>query len=307
MTSELPAISLVAMDKIEGIADYLERIGDQARFELAYTMTPALLDEVEPLIKGKVLSVHACCPATEYFPNLASKDPPVIAQSLEDMRSTLGTALRFGASIVVMHAGYVTDLAMPSDYRSRSVLLARPEFSAKVRFADGSICGSDYCHGEDYLLFASRAKERLIEVATAYAENSVRLAVENLNPRVGYLFHTPEEMVELSVLHPNLDLCLDVGHLFISSFAYGFDFIEGIRTILSTGKVATCHLHSNSSMPGRFKDDHHSIDKHAFPIKAVLELLADSNANLVLETVEEPSRNSLMLRDMVSPDKKNSF
>ena len=299
MTRKPPAISLVAMEAAEEIADYLGQEGDEARFELAYTMTPKLLDEVEPLVKGKVLSIHACCPSTEFFPNLASEDPLVAAQSLDDMLLTLDTAVRFGASIVVMHSGYVTDSAMPSDYRLRSALLSKPEFVADVRFADGSICGPAYNRDEKYLRFASRAKERLVQLASLYAEKSVLLAAENLNPRVGYLFHTPGEMVELSRLHPNLALCLDLGHLYISSFAYGFDFLKGIRTIAATGKVATCHLHSNSSMPERFRDDHHSIDRHGFPIEAALELLADTDANFVLETVEEPKRNIRLLKSLL--------
>jgi len=299
MKATLPLTSLVAMRDIGEVIGFLDEAGKEVRFELSYMMSPSFLDEVEPLVKGRIDSVHACCPATEYFPNLASGDSFVVAQSMRDMRSTLDTALRFGASIVVLHAGYVTDLAMPSDYKIRSLLLAGEEFSAEARFKDGSICGPDYNRGPKYLLFAARAKERLAELAGVYAGKGVRLAVENLNPRVGYLFHTPDEMVKLSRLHPNLGLCLDVGHLFICSYAYGFDFLEGIRTIIATKKVLTCHLHGNSSAPGLFRDDHHSLDKHGFPFAEVLAILADSGANLVLETVEEPLRNHRMLRDLL--------
>ena len=293
------AISLVAMNTAKEVSDYLAHVDVDARFELAYTMSPALLDKIEPLLRTKVLSIHACCPATKFFPNLGSSDHLVIEQSFRDMRSTLDTAVRFGASIVVLHSGYVTDAAIPSDYSARSALLAREEFSVEGRFIEGSICGPDYNHKESYLHFAARAKDHLCEVAEFYAEKGIRLAAENLNPRIGYLFHTPEEMVELSLLHPNLGICLDVGHLSISSLVYGFDLLEGIETIVSTGKVVTCHLHSNSSRAGRFRDDHHSIDKHGFPIKAVLKLLAGSGANLVLETVEEPLRNWFLLEELI--------
>jgi len=299
MRKRLPAISLVGMRTRKEVADYLSEAGDKARFELSYKMSAPFLDEIEQLVRGKVLSAHACCPSTEFFPNLGSGDPAVIEQSFRDMRSTLATALRFGASIVVLHPGYVTDSAMSSDYKIRSVLLSQPEFKADLRFAEGSICGPDYNRQDNYLRFASRAKDHLVELAALYRQQGVRLAAENLNPRVGYLFHSPEEMVGLAKLHPNLYLCLDVGHLRISSFAYGFDFLEGIRTIVETGKVATCHLHSNSSSPVRFRDDHHSIDRNGFPLEAVLEILAGSEANLVLETVEEPLRNSLVLRELL--------
>lgn len=294
------ALSLVDMKDVGEVSAYLDQAGDEGRFELGYTMSAEFLDELEPLIAGKVLSIHACCPATEFFPNFASADPRVIARSFQDMGDTLKTARRFGASVVVLHAGYATDSGMPSAYRLRSELLGREEFRADVRFKDGSICGPDYNRKESYLRFAARTKENLIELAGVYDEFGVRVAAENLNPRVGYLFHTPDEMVALTKLHPNLGVCLDVGHLYICSFVYGFDYLEGIREIVSTGKVFTCHLHSNSSGPGRFKDDHQSIDKNGFPIGAVLDILAGSGANMVLELLEEPLRNDRLLRRMMA-------
>jgi sugar phosphate isomerase/epimerase len=293
------AVSLVAMEGPEEVQDFLANCGQDVGLELSYKMSPEFLDAIEPIVAGKVLSVHACCPLTPYFPNLASADPAVVAQSLADLRSTLDTALRFGARIVVLHAGYATDSAMPSDTPARLELLSRAEFLADVAFLDGAICGADYNRKPEYLEYASRTKERLIELAGECSGRGLRLAAENLNPRVGYLFHAPEEMVELSRLHPNLGICLDVGHLYVSSFAYGFDFLEGVRTIVADGRVLTCHLHGNSSAPGRFRDDHHGIDRHGFPMKEVLEILADSGANLVLETVEEPLRNLRVLRGML--------
>lgn len=293
------AISLVSMPRAADLAEYLRHTGGRALFELAYTMSPGLLDEMEPLLAGKVASVHACCPAVEFFPNLASADPVVAAQNFDDMRLTLDTAVRFGASAVVLHPGYATDAAMPKDSARRSRLLAQKEFSADVRFEEGSICGPEYNRSTSYLKFAQRAKEELVRLASIYAERGVTLAAENLNPRVGYLFHTPDEMIALSRLHPNLGLCLDLGHLFICSLVYGFDYIDGISAIAATGKLVTCHLHSNSSAPGRFTDDHHSIDRHGFPIEAALAALRGSGALLVLETIEEPLRNTYLLRELL--------
>jgi sugar phosphate isomerase/epimerase len=290
------AVSLVGMKTSEELRAYIDEVGQDARFELSYTMTAGFLSELRPLIEGKVLSAHACCPKTDYFPNLASGDSEVLRQSLADMEATLATAIDFGAKIVVLHAGYATDLAMPSSYSARKALLARPEFQEDIRHAEGAICGPDYCRSSRYRVYSERAKERLISLARVYADHGVKLAAENLNPRVGYLFHTPEEMAEIAVLDPELWLCLDVGHLFISSFAYGFDFLEGLRTIVSTGKVASCHLHSNSSGPGRFRDDHESMDARNFPIAEVLDILIPSGANLVVESVQDLARNSRILQ-----------
>lgn len=297
-------MSLVVMKSVVELRDFLaglhaEGLGEAARFELSYTMSPELLDEVEPLIAGRVPSIHACCPATVNFPNFASADQAVIAESFRDMEATLATARRFGAGIVVLHSGYVTDNPMPARYKERSALLSRPEFAADIRHVDGAICGPDYNRSRKYERYATRTKENLYILAERYALDGVKVAAENLNPRVGYLFHTPEEMIEIAAIHPNLGICLDVGHLYIASFAYGFDFPDGIRAIIDTGKVLTCHLHSNTSGPSRFHDDHHSIDHNNFPIHSVLALIADSGANLVLELLEEPLRNYLLLGNLL--------
>jgi sugar phosphate isomerase/epimerase len=285
------ALSLAAFDSQEAAADYLSSAGADARFELAYTMSRDALDILEPGLRGKVVSVHACCPAAEHFPNFASENPEVVAESFRDMAETLGTAVRFGAAMVVLHPGYATDSAMPSSFAERKALLGRPEFLAEIRHAEGAICGPGYNRTERYRTHALRAMESLGELAERYAERGVRLAAENLNPRAGYLFHTPDEMAEIAGIHRNLGVCLDIGHLYMSSFAYGFDFLEGVREIVSTGKVLSCHLHGNSSGPARFRDDHASLDRFGFPFEAALGILVESGAALVLEVVEEPERN----------------
>jgi len=293
-------VSLVGMKSLKAIEDYISEIGPDARFELSYQMSAEFLTQAAPLIRGKVVSVHACCPSTEFFPNLASADPGVAAQSLADMEATLETALEFGAKIVVLHAGYVTDLAMPSAYAARKLILARPEFLKDIRHVDGAICGPEYRLSPGYISYAERAKERLVALARRYARAGVRLAVENLNPRVGYLFHSPEEMLELATLDPDLWLCLDVGHLYITSFAFGFNYLDGLKRILGSGKVASCHLHANSSAPGRYRDDHFSLKQQGFPLDDVLGIVVTSRATLIVEAVENLAVNTRIVQRAVA-------
>lgn len=289
-------VSLVGMKSLKEIEAYIGEFGPEARFELSYQMNAEFLAQAAALIRGRVVSAHACCPSTEFFPNLASADPEVVARSMSDMEATLETALEFGAEIVVLHAGYVTDLAMPSSYEARKTILSRPEFIKDIRHAEGAICGPEYRLSPGYIPYAERAKERLVALARRYARDGVRLAVENLNPRVGYLFHSPEEMLELAALDKDLWLCLDVGHLYITSFAFGFDYLEGLKAIVGSGKVASCHLHTNSSGPGRYRDDHFSLEQKYFPLKEVLGIAAASGANLIVEAVEDLAGNTRIVQ-----------
>ncbi|MFA5448353.1 MAG: sugar phosphate isomerase/epimerase family protein [Sphaerochaeta sp.] len=300
--SDLPApiISLVGFTSKEEIATYVEQV-PQARFELAYTMSASFLQEVAPLIEGKVVSAHACCPSEPIFPNFASHDEAVLTESFEAVKRTLANTQAFGADIMVLHPGYVTDFSIPAKNGERQRLLADPSFEPYIGITEGAICRSDYIDSEVYQRHSAQATTQLVKVAALAAQYGVRLAVENLNPRVAYLFQTPQEMVTLTQASEQIYLCLDVGHLFIASAVYGFDYLEAVKEILATGRVVNCHLHTNatSKKDGRYSDDHHSIDRHGFPIDETICLLAEAGANLVLETIEEPLYNTRRIAELL--------
>lgn len=293
-------ISLVGFTRTPAIREYLDEFPDMS-VELSYKMDRQFLDEVAPLVEGRVASVHACCPHEPIFPNFGSHDKEVLQASYKAVEESFKTAFRFQASIVVLHPGYVTDLAIPSDNKRREALLADPSFRPYVFKQQGSICLSNYPNSDVYQRHAQQARGELPKVAQLGKKYGVRLAVENLNPRVGYLFQTPQEMVALTHENPDLFLCLDVGHLWISSCLYGFDYFAGLRTILETQRVINCHLHANSSqaVTEQYADDHHSLDKYGFPYEEVVSLLLETDANLVLETVENPRENTMLLKALM--------
>lgn len=289
-------ISLVGFKSALAIGQYLSAFPEM-HVELSYKMDKQFLDEVAPLVSGRVASVHACCPLEPIFPNFGSHDKEVLETSYKAVEESFKTAYRFQADVLVLHPGYVTDLAIPSDNKKRQMLLSDPSFQAYVFKEEGSICFPSYPLSDVYRSHAKQATAELKKVALLGKKYGVRLAVENLNPRVGYLFQTPEEMVALTTEHADIFLCLDVGHLWISSCLYEFDYFAGLKRILDTGRVINCHLHSNSSSKpeGIFADDHHSLDKHGFPYEEVVSTLVQSKANLVLETVENPQQNTALL------------
>jgi len=293
--------SLVGFKSVEDVARYAKMF-PAMQYELSYKMDQDFLSAVHPYIQGRVASVHACCPALPIFPNFGSHDPQVLDQSYDAVRKSLQTAQQFGADVLVLHPGYVTDASIPAGNKQRKILLDDPVFSPYVGKKEGSICKVDYPLQEVYRYHSKQAYKELVRVGDIAGSYNVRLAVENLNPRVGYLFQTPDEMIELSRSSQHIFLCLDVGHLWISSAVYGFDFFDAIKDILQTNKVVNCHLHSNatSSKNDVYSDDHHSFTKHGFPARHILSLLLDSEANLTLETIEELEKNTTELLDLLS-------
>jgi len=304
-------LSLAGLNTKEEILEYIAGFeagtGRKALFELSYTMGRDALDSVKPELRGRTVSVHAACPSTEFFPNLASDDDGVIEQSNNDLDTTLETAVEFDASFIVVHPGYATNRAIPADEAQRQSLLTSAEFEPYIRVQEGSICGADYVDTPRYRIFMERTLANLTRFGGRCAERGIGLAVENLNPRTGYLIQTPRDMVETVRAVPSAGLCLDIGHLWIADTVYGFGFLEGIKLVMATGRVFTTHLHSNrSANPGsgreRYTDDHESLDAGNVPVREALLLLSGSGTNLVIEAKREALQNGIFLHRLLAEE-----
>jgi sugar phosphate isomerase/epimerase len=143
----------------------------------------------------------------------------------------------------------------------------------------------------------------------------VVLAVENLNPRVTYLFQHPSELVGVVHALPQLGICVDLGHLWISSLVHGFAFLSGLRDMVATGRVVSAHVHDNGSRLGtrmadhvvdeppdgsRFSDEHLAIGRGNVPIAAAVRLLKRAGVGfLVIETLDPPMQSARPLWRML--------
>ncbi len=261
-------------------------------YELSYTLGESFLRELA-FLKGRVLSVHAPCPAGELFPNLASSDSTARRASIEAIRRSAGTAARFQAGRLVLHPGYATDSPVPIDPAKRLAALAEAAGSGQRPRAvrEGSICG--------YRAHLQTAIDGLGEAADACASEGVVLAVENLNPRITYLFQLPSDLAALAKALPVIRVCVDVGHLWISSLAHGFAFSDGMARILETGKVVAAHIHDNSSRlgpPAILADEHALIGSGRIPlVEAIRLLLGAGVSDLIAETTTLPLENLVRL------------
>jgi len=282
----------------------VEELGVEPPVELAYTMDGGFLRDVR-FLAGRVLSVHAPCPSAEYLPNLGSRDAGVTAEGIETIRRSAATAASFGARAVVLHPGYVTDERVPTDSSRRlsGLAAARGEADLDPRFPGGTVCRPQYCSTAAYGEHLRRAIDLLAQAVRACGAEGPLLAVENLNPRIRYLFQLPSEMVEAAAAVPDLRFCVDVGHLWISSLLHGFAFLPGLREILATGRVVTAHIHDNSSVLGdapRLADDHGAVGTGRVPIRAAVEAMAEAGVpSLVIESTGAPLAGWRCVRGML--------
>lgn len=310
-------VSLRGVDAVAAYASaYQAAFAGEALFELSYEWE---IDSPEqaPGLRGAVVSVHAPCPRSAHFPNLGSRDPSVRRASLEDIRRSAETAAAFGAGFVVLHPGYTLDVAVPVDSSRRFAVLAR-HAGGEERYVwsrEGSICTPGYCETAACRLHREEATANLAEALRICESEGVELAVENLNPRVTYLFQLPAELVHVVHVLPQLRLCVDLGHLWISSLVHGFDFVSGLRDILATGRVVSAHVHDNDSRLGtrvservvdappdgsRFGDDHLAIGRGNVPIAAAVHQLKRAGVGtLVIETLDPPLESVRRLMRML--------
>ena len=279
-------ISLVGIKDIDTIKRIRESYTD-CYFELSYLSTPSELKEILPIIKDRVASIHLLAPVKDYFPNLASFSS--YEWSEKAILENAELAKEIGAENLVLHPGYLVDGLVSRDYQTRLTQLKNLNMEEYMLQKEESVAAPSYIKSERYKKAFKIMVENALKLNKKINNLGLNLTLENLNPRVGYMNLLPEESIYLASL--GLDLCIDVGHLFINSIIFGFDCLSQTKLLLDTGRVKTMHLHSNPSHVGYYKDSHLSFDKYMPYYKEIISYASSKGANLILESIEEPERN----------------
>jgi len=309
MPNNKTGLSLVSLHTAAEVEQFSEswyrKTGKHPEFELSYHMNSQFIEDI-PFIKGRVLSGHAPCPGGRYLPNLGSRDASVIRESFDSLKISADTVASFGGNILVLHAGYTMDGPVYTKYiKRKKVLEEYDKQSDYLWLKEGSICKPGYGNSEEYKVHMKETLKNLKEAADICMDRGIRLAVENLNPRLTYLFQMSEDFVRMAEGIDNISICIDIGHLWISSLIHNFDYFTALQLLTSTGRVVSAHIHDNPSNSGSnpyYSDDHRTLGTGAVPIKeSVLHLVKNSSANLIIEAASDPLKNLEMLDSMVCP------
>lgn len=288
-------ISLVGIPSVGEVESIREKYPD-CWFELSYMSTEKSLREILPVIKGRVASIHLLAPKRDYFPNLASsKSYP---WSEREIMKDAEEALLVGADKLVLHPGYLVDGLVYSDYSKRLPQIKKLPLDNYLLSAEESVCSQEYINSKLYREKFEVMTENALILSEKVKTLGATLCLENLNPRAGYMILHPDECIRLISL--GLSMCLDVGHLHVNSFVFGFDTLSETKRILDTGGVKTMHLHSNESKVGLYKDSHRSFDKYMPYWKEIISYGEEKGSSLILETLEESVHNVGLLFDEVS-------
>jgi Sugar phosphate isomerases/epimerases len=135
------------------------------------------------------------------------------------------------------HAGYGLDLRnLEEQEMHRAVLFSSIDVCAALGINPLNL------HYEVQTIYPAREEAFLkahLEAAEYSMERGVQLNVENIEVEYAY---KAAEFVR-TVNHPNLGMTLDLGHLFLSSRYFGYDFMESVRDCLPLLR----HIHINDN------------------------------------------------------------
>ncbi len=297
-------ISLIAFKKVHQFTEFYNEVYPSLEikpvFELSYKMNSPYLQRVADL-NVPVASAHIPCPHTNIMPNLGSSDPAVVQESMDVIRQSAETAAGFDADILVLHSGYATDSRIYTDFALRSEHLEKETqgFENFLIKQEGKVSSDAYCETSKYRKHLELTMKNLPRAVAIGKEYGVSLAIENLNPRITYLMQRPQDLLYTLAEVPGVYMCLDFGHLWLSSIVHGFSYFEAIIALLDSGRVITTHVHNNYSVPENIhslSDSHHGLDNGNIPYSSVFKLLNNYAVDrLILETEESPVESIKLL------------
>ncbi len=295
-------VSLVAFKDIEEIKDFLGMVEEKSPllrfggFELSYNLPKEALSKLS-FLRGKTISVHAPCPQTEFYPNLGSANVGILNDSLNVIRESAETAVEFGAKRVVLHPGYTLDIPVYSDFRKRNAMIGeiiKNENSFAFIRGD-TFTRVEYSKTKDYQEHLAVSFDNLKLALNICRDIGVELAIENLNPRLTYLYQAPDDVLEAVSRVEGIGVCLDIGHLWITSLVYNLDFLSAVKRIADTGAVVSVHVHdNNSSLPAHLADEHLIPGHGVIPIVEALSILKERGVtDFIVEAVNDRSGEGL--------------
>lgn len=255
-------------------------------FEIAYNTSKQFYEENEDILKNKIASIHSLSPMREFFPNFATDDRKTLEWSKRELLLDAQFAAKVNADILVLHPGYITNGLVPSDAEKRLKYFSSPNYRRFFSKGESQVCDPSYVSTSTYKDSFMRMKDNISDISEYIKkEFDITLAIENLNPRAGYILITASEMEELSK-DLNIRFCLDIGHMYITALLFGQDFHTCIKSVLNTKSVITTHIHSSPSTNQYFTDAHDRASLYLSNWSEILSLLNGAEVNMIVETVK---------------------
>ena len=167
--------------------------------------------------------------------------------------SPVGLTLH-GSAVSTPRVANLMDLATPAQ---RAIAAADIELAAaigaEVVVYHRGMLGVAHGDPDAVALALAAEREALRALGDQAGRHGIRIAVENVHPTEIRLHHRASfDLLDLGehvarIDHPQVGICLDTGHGFLSSRFFGFDFLDQVRQIAPL--VGHIHLTDNLGRP----------------------------------------------------------
>ncbi|OGV33196.1 MAG: hypothetical protein A2020_11205 [Lentisphaerae bacterium GWF2_45_14] len=269
---ELSSCALTGPDAPKIASAAIER-ANQYGFTLGVqihnTAEKELLDKIRTF--DLPLSFHAPV-LTDYVANFAAKDSTLAFEML-DQTATL--MRKCNVDKAVFHGFFMTDNPIPAFGRGKTYEeCARAVWRPELVYENSCVC-KDFSCTPEFSERLGRLKQNLRNLKTRY--DGLEFMIENDCPLYvsGMMF--PETFQDLE-----FPVCLDIGHLWASSFVFQRDFIDSVRIIAETSYVKMAHLHTSpftSAVPKeKWTDGHKNFSSPTqMNVAEVIRILKQNN------------------------------
>ncbi|MBO7146389.1 MAG: TIM barrel protein [Lentisphaeria bacterium] len=254
-------------NKLNECRDFTEQCGWEFGVQLHNTSPMELLERLKK--ENVPLSVHAPFNQNRNW-NLATENTKETFEAIEQ-NLTLFDSLNIHET--VFHGGLMSDLSPEAFGHGKSYFeCMQAVYRNELAMWDGHCLNRDFRDLPEYKERLLILKENLRTLRNRYPEFTICL--ENDYPAFGSLDMLFDELNTLE--HP---LCLDTGHLWISSFLFDLNFHDQIELAMGSGMVAMTHFHASyctSAVPKKDWTDGHrrlNVDNQEMNLPAALALM----------------------------------
>ena len=208
-------------------------------------------EQVKMLVaEGVPLTAHAPLNMPRNW-NLAAED---VSSVFADIRENIAYMQSLGINMSVFHGALMSDISPEAFGHGKGYYDCMKEvYREELAFCEGSWLNRDFTGEKEFSVRYGLFRKNLAEIRAEYPDFT--LCVENDFPACGSMNMFPSQMVLLG--HP---VCLDVGHLWISTHLADRNFHEEIKIAMASGLVKMCHFHASvwdSSVPKEKWSDGH--------------------------------------------------
>lgn len=185
--------------------------------------------------EGVPLSVHCPLQQTRNW-NLAAENVENVFRAIEENLAFLRS---IGVDHAVFHGAIMSDISPEAFGHGKGYYDCMKEvYRRELAFREECFLNRDFTREKEFALRYGFLKENLARIRRKFPD--ITLCIENDFPACGSMNMFLSDMVKLH--HP---ICLDTGHLWISTHLADRNFHDEIRIAMQSGLVKMCHFHAS--------------------------------------------------------------